>query len=141
MWTWRAECPICISVCHSKAKVRPTGYLFFCFFLWNILKIDNFFQGFVLINDTRGRTRGRTIFKFLIVSHIVPVFHSANGSWNKLQNVRNSWNVCHIILATMRELVYGYLLVLINFKRISEAISFFWRKFEQEACAFFLQKI
>lgn len=141
MWTWRGECPICISICQSKAKVRLIWLSIFCFFLWNILKIDHFFQGFVLINETRGRTRGRTIFKFLIVSHIVPVFHLANGSRNKLQNVRNSWNICQIILKTMRELVYGYLLVLINFKRISEAISFFWRKYEQEACAFFLQKI
>ena len=36
-----------------------------------------------------------------LVSHTFMLFHLAKCSWNKLQNVRNSENICHFIPGTI----------------------------------------
>ena len=84
MWTWRCdpERPICISVCHLKAKGRPMWISNekTCSTFFFEIYLKNFFQNFLLINKTRRRTDFPSDYsRFLILSHIVQVFHSTSG--------------------------------------------------------------
>ena len=42
------------------------------------------------------------LFSFVLVSHILLLFHSPKGSWNELWNMRNSENNCHNAVNNVR---------------------------------------
>ena len=51
----------------------------------------------------------------LLVSHILLLFHSLNGS-HKLEEYKSSENFGHIVLRTLRSLKYNFLLIALIFR-------------------------